>query len=134
MSNRNRREGHEWERQCVKALKDLYPDIATARLCNRYRDGQKVDLVNKDESISGRLPFNFQCKNLASRVDFVEVLSEMPDIPGISNVILHKKTKKVGTKFVTEGKYAVMYLPDFFELLKELERLKKLEHEKSITD
>lgn len=131
MSKRNKTEGSNWERECVKDLQGIFPNIVTSRSCNWFRDGEKVDLVNQNEILDGRLPFNFQCKSLSTSANYSAILAEMPDTPGIPNVILNKKTKKAGSKFMTEGKFAIMYLPDFYELLTELERLKRIEHEKS---
>jgi hypothetical protein len=128
MSNRNRSVGHSWERDTVKLLREIFPNIATSRACNRLRDSQKVDLVNADESVHGRLPYNFQCKCLTGNVDLEKLLKELPVIPQITNVILHRKTKKIVTKskkaiFKVTGEYVYMDFEAFVNILRTLKTL-----------
>jgi|TARA_R110002096_G_scaffold232252_5_gene422110 hypothetical protein len=112
MANRNRRAGHSWERECVKILIEFFPDVVTSRAESRNRDDQKVDLC-----YTGFL--NVQCKTLKDRVNYVEVLSEMPDEEGQMNVIFDKKTRKTPKgRFVTEGIYVHLKLEDFVELIR----------------
>jgi len=123
MSNRNRSVGHSWERDVVKLLKSIFPHIATARACNRKRDSEKVDLVNEDELANGRLPYNLQCKCMTGNIDAEKLLQELPIIPGIPNIVLHRRTKKVNTKFRVTGEYAYMHASDFINLLQIIKTL-----------
>ena len=121
---RNRTAGHDFERECVKKFRELgFTHVETSRLVSRQRDAQKIDLANPDELENGRFPFNVQCKNTTS-LNYVKVLQELPITPGIKNVILHKHTKKVGEKFLSQGKYAYMYMENFLELVADMEKYK----------
>lgn len=123
-TKRNRNAGHDFEEAVVIDLRPLYPYIATARGCNRHRDGEKVDLVNRDELKHGRLPYNFQLKNVCGGVNYLGIITLMPrDLPHVHNVVLHnytiKKTTKTGTsRFVTAGTFAILQYKDFKQLLK----------------
>ncbi len=127
MSNRNRSAGNSYELDLVKIVRASgFPNAATSRLCNRLRDNQKIDIVNADESLYGRLPYNIQAKCMANRLDYRETLNEIPLVEGIINVVLHKKMIKspTGKTFQTKGHYAFMYQHDFFKMVKEIEELK----------
>lgn len=122
---RNRTAGHDFERECVKKFRELgFTHVETSRLVSRQRDVQKIDLANPDELENGRFPFNVQCKNTTS-LNYAKVLQELPITPGIKNVILHKHTKKVGEKFLSQGKYAYMYMENFLELVADMEKYKE---------
>lgn len=119
---RNKNAGNALEQMIVRELKAIYPDIATSRLCNRYRDGQKVDLCNKDESIHGRLPYNIQCKNTSAGVNYLQLHGIMPDTPNVGNVIVHNYTLRKdlaggGSRFETAGMFAIMQYRDMQRLL-----------------
>ena len=121
---RNRNAGNSLERELVNTLKVIFPDITTSRNNSRIRDGQGVDLMNKDEVNNGRLPYNFQAKMLAKHVDYTKVLKAMPKSAEI-NVIIHRKTKKSeGGRFMTQGTYAILNADDFYDLIAELEARK----------
>jgi hypothetical protein len=123
--SRNRTAGHSFERECVKLFKQLgFTHVETSRLVSKMRDSQKIDLANPDELEHGRFPYNVQCKNTTT-LNYSKILQEVPITPGIKNVVLHKHTKKVGTKFISQGKFAYMYMENFFELVEELEKYKK---------
>lgn len=130
MSNRNREAGHSYERDCIKQFRKAgFKHVKSSRQVNRSRDAQKIDLANEDELDNGRFPFNVQCKNIAGACNYHKVMEEIPIIPGIKNVVLHKRTKKIGSKFITEGRYALMYEADFFQLVQQLEYYKSLHNE-----
>ena len=121
---RNRACGHKFELDCVKIFKEIgYTDTVSSRSSNRNRDAQKIDLVNKDEIVSGRLPWAVQCKNTVSHLSYGQVLSEMPKEPNVTRVIFHNQTKKVGTRFITTDRFAILYLEDFIEIMKKLKAL-----------
>lgn len=123
-TKRNINAGHDFEQAVASDLKVIYPNIATSRACNRVRDGEKVDLVNKDELKHGRLPYNFQLKNVCGGVNYLGIHVTMPrDLPHVHNVVLHnytiKKTTSTGkTQFVTAGTFAIMNYKDLRYLLK----------------
>lgn len=111
--SRNRTAGHNWERDCVALLKELYPEVVTSRAESRTRDDQKVDLCYTGE-------LNVQCKNLSQKVDYVKVLGEMPEEEGQINVIFDKQTRKKGTRFLPAGKYVHLTLDDFMNLIRKI--------------
>lgn len=121
MANRNRDAGHNFERDMVLRLKEsgLFPYAVTARAESRNRDNQKVDIMNTDEGLHGRMPYDFQCKTLSTSLNYPKLIAELPSLPGIMPVILHKQTKKSeGGKFMVKGTYAAMKLDDFWQLMR----------------
>lgn len=120
-TSRNRNAGHAYELECVENFKLAgYPDVVTSRSENRARDAEKVDIVNHDELKTGRLPFNVQCKTTVSTLSYEKYLNEIELIEGITNVVLHKKTKKSEKgRFIAKQRYAFMHEQDFFTLVKE---------------
>lgn len=117
MSKRNRTAGHTWELECAKALAPIFPNLVSARSESRNRDGQKVDLINKDEYKNGRCPLNIQCKTLAKSPQYPKLLNEMPE-EGI-NTIFHRLTKKTAKGiFRKQEDYVILKMDDFIEILK----------------
>lgn len=125
MATRNRRAGHNYERDVAKALQDHgFEHVVTSRSENRSRDGQKVDLCHKDEYKNQRLRYNIQCKSAAERVNYTQLLAEMPDERPFINVVLHRKTSKSkGGKFMVKGEYAILTQEDFLMLIGDLQKL-----------
>lgn len=118
---RNRQAGHKFELECVKAFKEAgFEDVVSSRSSNRSRDAQKIDLVNRDEIVSGRLPWAVQCKNVKGTLKYPIVISELPKEPNIIRVVLHNQTEKVNNRFITRDKFAIMYMEDFMEIVKRL--------------
>lgn len=116
---RNRQSGHAWEREIAKTLRSLgYPHAVTTRSESRSRDAQKIDIMNKDESRNGRLPFNIQAKCSSTHVKYGRLLSELPIEEGVMNVVLHKQTEKKDSRFFAKRLYAIMFMEDFLELVK----------------
>ncbi len=65
--NRNRQAGHKWECQVAKDLREHgYPHAVTARSSNRARDAEKVDIVNSNEFVNGRMMDDVQAKSTGS--------------------------------------------------------------------
>jgi hypothetical protein len=119
--NRNRTAGHNFERECVRAFKEIgFQHVETSRLVNLSRDSDGIDLANKDELKNGRFPYNMQCKNMSTAVPYIKLLTELPNTNCI-NVIAHKKTERKGDKFYPAGKYAFMHLKDFFGMVDKIE-------------
>jgi hypothetical protein len=132
---RNKQAGSSFERYCVHKFIDAgFQHVKTSRLVSRHRDAQKIDLAHPDELEHGRFPYNVQCKTTTT-LSYATVMEELPIVPGIKNVVLHRATKKAGTKFMVRGMYAFMHMEDFFQLVTELEELKKnTTNEKTGTD
>ena len=119
---RNKQAGNSYELNVAKALREHgFPHVITTRLGSRLLDSQKVDLMNQDEHINGRLPYNIQCKCLAKLVHYGKILEEMPKNSPQINVVIHKQTKKVGDKFMPRGEFAIMKADDFYDMIAELE-------------
>lgn len=118
MSN-NRNRGNNYEREIVNRFKQIGFDRAcTSRAESRNMDAKKVDLCNIE-------PWRVQVKNLSKLVDYVKVLDSMPKEEDGINVICHKKTRKRQKNFVVEGEYVIINLEDFFDLLTEINILRK---------
>lgn len=124
---RNRAAGHNWERECVKLLKNIgFPHVVTSRSENKKRDADKIDLMNTDELENGLLPYSVQCKTLSTTAPYPKLLSEMKSLKGAMKVVFHKQTKKSEKgKFVETGRYAIVELGDFLDLVSENTRLKE---------
>ena len=82
--------------------------------------------MNKDEGKVGRLPYNIQAKNEARHLKYAKILSEMPVVAGVMNVILHKQTEKANDRFVLRDKFAIMKMNDFMALIKKLKDYEEL--------
>lgn len=117
MPRNNRTAGNNFERQIVGELKDLgFTDAVTSRAESRNMDARKVDVFGAS------LPVHIQCKNTQENfkvADYYAKNSEFfpPDKPV---VIIHKKTKKAGVKFMTQGEFVYMRKEDFYEMLKKI--------------
>lgn len=141
-SSRNRNAGHDFEKAIAKKLREElgFVHVVTTRSESRGRDGQGIDLMNKDELVNGRLPYNIQCKNSCERVPYFQLLRGLPAGTGSINVVLHKFTeKKPGGRFDTKGYYAIMDMDDFMSMAQTietqrqaLETIKAEQHEKGI--
>lgn len=117
---RNRQAGHSLERGLAEVFRSIgFPHVVTTRSESRSRDNQKIDLMNKDERINGRFPYNVQAKNSTAHLKYAKLLSEIPTVPDVMNVIIHKQTEKVGTRFLPRGQYAILYLKDFLTLIQQ---------------
>lgn len=119
--NRSRSAGHGWERELAQIFRDIgYKDVITTRQGSRELDSLKIDLMNSQMSKEGRLPFNIQAKCVKNHLPYLKVISELPKEEGIMNVICHKSTKKVNNRFIEQDRFAILYLDDFFKLIKKL--------------
>lgn len=125
MGTRNKVAGSKYELEIVHRFKNscrFFEHIATSRLVSRLRDGQKIDLCSIDEDTYGRLQYNVQTKTIKGQPNYELELNKLPEIEGIINVFLHKKTEKRGTRFFTTGNYAFMTEDNFFRLVADRER------------
>lgn len=118
---RNRSAGNGWERELAELFRSIgFVHVVTTRSESRTRDAQKIDLMNRNEGVNGRLPYNVQAKNTTNHLKYGKILSELPNNSGVINVILHKQTEKNGTRFVCKDKFAIMKLDDFIALIKKV--------------
>lgn len=108
--------GVVWERKVSESLKSIGFGYAVPSIPRSQRDKDKVDIVNENEEINGRLPYNFQCKARVNHIPYAKLLSTMPD-DGNANIILHDKGA---------GTYAIMNAEDFYNLIQELDIYKSL--------
>lgn len=122
MSSRNRSAGNGWEREVAELFRmNGFKDVITTRLGSRELDNKKIDLMNSTTSTAGRLPYNVQCKNYSKSLAYSKLLAELPTEEGISNVVIHKQTKKSAKgRFILNGKYAIMHLEDWFAIVAKL--------------
>lgn len=110
MSNRNRTAGHNFEREIVNELKVIgFPEAVTARSESKNTDDKGIDICNTPG-------FQFQCKNSVITPNYHELLTTMPQNETI-NVVIHRKTKKAKSRFITQGDYVVLKKEEFFRLL-----------------
>lgn len=117
---RNKSAGLGFERWLAQIFRWLgFANVVTTRFASRLRDSQKVDLMNQDEDVCGRLPYNVQAKNSVRLLKYDNLLSELPNNVGIMNILIHNRTKKNGERFVTTGQYVIMHLDDMLTLIQQ---------------
>lgn len=113
-SKRNRTAGHNFERCIVNELKQLgFPEAVTARSESRNRDDKGVDICNVK-------PYNIQCKSSLLTPNYHELITSMPQEEDVANIVIHRKTKKAKTKFITQDDYVLMRKSDFYKILAKL--------------
>lgn len=124
--HRNRRAGHKFELTIRNAFRDIgYPHLVSSRSESRSRDAQKVDLINQNEGVNGRFPYNVQCKNTTRRTEYNKLLAELPTDSKAINVIVHKMTSNTGKKnvqgtFSKLGVYAILDFDSFLHMCRQL--------------
>ena len=125
-TRRNNNAGQNFERSVMHLLRAAgFEHVVTTRSESRGRDGQGIDLMNKDELKHGRLPYNIQCKSLCEKAPYAVLLKGLPKGTGAVNVVFHKFTeKKPGGGFHPKGHYAILNMDDFIEMARELKELK----------
>jgi len=131
VGKRNKNAGYVFEVEVKDLVKALgFDHVTLSRMESIVRDRQKVDLMNEEEGKNGRLPWNFQCKNIASgsKLNYQKILDEMPKGKEI-NILAHNHTVKqysgTNSRFLTKGQYAITTPSDIFRLLQEIQNLKK---------
>jgi hypothetical protein len=111
LANNNRNRGNSYERACVNDMKEVgFSKAVSSRAESRNMDAKKVDICYTE-------PFYFQCKNMVGNIKYEEILNEMPNTENF-NVILHKRTRKAKTSFITTGEYAFMKYADLLKIIK----------------
>lgn len=107
---RNRRAGHQYERDLANKHKELgFVNAATSRKMSRVLDDSKIDIYG--------LPWNIQAKNVASKINYEKLFLEVSEaikklVPFRSEyptIIAHKKDGK---------SLMIMTEEDYFKLIK----------------
>ena len=122
MANRNRTAGHAYERQVVRELKNMgFKTVITSRSESRNMDNAGVDIFDTEDEPQDEnhyiLPIHIQCKNSKTNVNYHNLLTSELLPKDKETVIFHKKTEKVGNKFMPRGEYVIMTKELFYELL-----------------
>lgn len=127
MATRNRSAGHKYECDVVNCLRTIgFPYVVSSRSENRNRDGDKVDICNRNEFDNGRLKYDIQCKTTSGTLAYITVLKQIVSDCGRIPVVLHRTTRKSASgKFMVKGEYAFLHQRDFLQLISELEFLKQ---------
>lgn len=126
--SRNKNAGHSYERTLRDIFRNLgFVHLVTSRSESKSRDANKIDLINSDEHINGRFPYNIQAKNSANTICYHDIFAgcektvtikkgpkagekvtktfpPMSVIEGVINVIIHKMTEKTIKQNVVDGK------------------------------
>jgi hypothetical protein len=109
--SRNRTAGHNFERQIVNELKAIgFKNAVSARSESRNTDDKGIDICHTPG-------YQIQCKNSKLNPDYTKILTAIPDGDTHVNVVIHRKTKKANTRFITQGDYVVLKKSDFYNLL-----------------
>jgi hypothetical protein len=86
-------------------------------------DKMKVDLMTVEKDEHKFFPYNIQAKSSTSAVNYPKILDEMPGEVFRTNVVFHKKTKRVAVnRFITEGHYAILHRGQFLDMMIDLRR------------
>jgi len=125
--SRNKNAGHSYDRLLRDIFHNLgFKHLVTSRSESKSRDGDKIDLVNKDEHINGRFPYNIQAKNTTTIINYhdifagctktvtikrgkragqkvVKEIKPMPKVKGVINVIIHKLTEYTVQESIKNG-------------------------------
>lgn len=125
----HRTAGNNYELTVMHWFRSIgFKHLVTSRSESHSRDDQKIDLINKDEAINGRIPYDIQCKNVSQHLKYKAILDEIKPKKNIIRVIFHKLTEKTGktkTIFVHKGHYAILHAEDFLKMVAELEKLRQ---------
>jgi hypothetical protein len=124
---RSRSAGHGLEKLMAKKFREAgYPHVVTTRAESVSRDSQGIDLINRDEAVNGRLPFNVQCKCSVERPQYDKLIDEMPQNKGVMNIVVHKYVCKTAdqVRFQPRGHFVILNMEDFMDMVKELKELR----------
>jgi hypothetical protein len=118
----NRSAGHGWEREVAKELRNAgYPFAATTRSCNRRRDGEGIDFCNTDEAENGRMEDDIQAKD-TTKIDWTLLTAleraDKSKKPRRKVLIVKLGATKGLPARSFKGKFALMFMRDYLQLLK----------------
>jgi predicted nuclease with RNAse H fold len=82
-----KQKGNRFEQAVARKLRQLFPNVRTARECNKWLDAQGVDFVET-------YPFQIQAKHVERGLDPHAVLERMPEVDGMYNVLVWKRNRK----------------------------------------
>ena len=126
--SRNRLAGKAYELEIVKELNQLslFPELGRTEDLNKKLDKKKLDIIPVDPSLFDEFKYRIQAKSTTKVVPYNRLLQELKENFKGMPVVLHKKTERVSdTRFLTEGKYAIMYEEDFIRVVADLQKYKK---------
>jgi len=103
-SNRNKQAGSKFELEIVHVLEEMGYEAVTSRHESRRADAAGIDLVSD-------FPLKIQAKCMVNTPAIHTLLTETE-----AEVIFWKKTKKKGTRFYEEARYAMLPLDTFLNL------------------
>lgn len=114
---RSRSAGHSYERLIVNELKQIWP-AKFGKCCTSRSESKRTD--DKGIDICFTPGYQIQVKNCKNVQKYWNLLPGMPQADTEINVIIHKKTQKAGSKFISQGEYAIMTKKDFYKLLQRI--------------
>ena len=98
---RNRRAGHDYERQIAQELRYLGFEARSAREVDPTLDSAGIDLKTS-------FPVAPQIKCMCNTPNIEEILKT-------AGILFWKKTRKAGTNFMTVGEYVVLKKDVFYK-------------------
>lgn len=110
MPRNNRTAGHNYERQIMNELKDFGFSAVTSRNESKTMDDRGVDIISD-------APVHIQCKNSQTNQDYPKLLNSELLPTDKPTVVFHKKTKKVGERFMPVGEFIIIKKEDFYKLI-----------------
>lgn len=126
--SRNRLAGKAYEEEIIRTIDatGLFPNLGRTEEINKGLDKKKLDIVPIDKTLVDEFEYKIQAKSTTRVVQYNRLLKELRDNFGGIPVILHKKTERVSDdRFLTEGRYAMLYQQDFLEIIADLKRFKE---------
>lgn len=126
-SKRNLVAGAVYEESIVKAINNLgvFPTIGRSSELRVELDAIKKDFcsVNREQEF----PYHIQAKNSVKTIQYYKLLDDLEDLKSGKDiaVIFHKKTTNNKGRYLTQGKYALLFQSDFLNILQQLEQYKK---------
>lgn len=114
--NKNRKAGHDWERQIVKDLSEIYDfPIWTSRQKDLVADSNGIDIVTENPN---EIPFIQAKVNSKKSFTIQEVFDHMKIPPEKDKIILLRQREKRKNRFYTQGEYAIIPYSLYLEFLK----------------
>jgi hypothetical protein len=124
-NRRNTLAGPAYENELIEIFKGskIFPHLCRTAISCPERDKMKVDLMPVEKEEDKFFPYNIQAKSSTSAINYPKVINEMPNEFDKTNVVFHKKTKRVAeNRFITEGHYAILRRQEFLDIMIDLRR------------